>query len=98
MSPHRLHSLFMGFIQYEVSIHSACRIFYFYLQLNKNLISNFESARQYKVSKKQKKLIEKSNQHNTSLRDCDLIRCKLEHQSYTDREMKYACCARIILK
>ena len=63
MSPHNLHSELMDVIQYKISIIYAsvkCGVHSWH---NKDLISNFESSKKDKISKKQKNLIENMNTH-----------------------------------
>ena len=64
----------------------------------KDLIINFEYTQQYRISNKQKKLVESNNKHHISRWACAHLHCQLGQQSYTDWEIQYACIARIILK
>ena len=66
MSPYKLHLLFMGIIQDEVSIRSASRILVVHSQHIKDLISNFEYAQQDIISKNQKNIIKNINHHQIS--------------------------------
>ena len=97
MSHHNLHSELMILIQDEVSIRSAFRKCVVNSRHIKYLICKFEFTQQDRISNKQKKLIERINQHQFSWWDCDLIQFKPGHQSYTNWEMKSACFSMIIL-
>ena len=75
-----LYSEFMAVIQYEVSIHAVPKKYGSQSRHIKDLISNFESAQQDRISNKQKKLVENSNQHQISLWECSHLHCTLGHQ------------------
>ena len=88
----------MSAVQYEVSIRAVPKKYGSQSRLIKDLITQFESAQQDKISNNQKKLVEKSNQHNISRWACYHLLFQLGHQSYTEWELQSACIARILLK
>ena len=98
MSHHNLYSEFMPVIQDEVFIRYAFYIFGVHNINTKGLISNFESTQQDIFSKNHNNMIENRNQHHIYRWDSALLRFSLGHQSYTNWEIKYECCARITLK
>ena len=91
-----LYSELMAVIQDEVCIRAVPKKYGSQYRKIKDLIFKFESVQQYIISKKQKKMIENSNQNQISCCIFDLIHFKPEHQSNTDWEMKYSCCDGII--
>ena len=79
------------------SLHHFCILQIFRPHQNiKDLVSKLESTQQEKVSKNQNNMIGNCNHHQISQRASDILFFSLDHRSYTDWEMKHACCARIL--
>ena len=87
----------MAMIQNEVSIHDMTNKYGSHSQQIKDLITQVESAQQYRISNKQKNLAENSNCNRILQWECAHIRCQFFHKSYTDLELQSACIARILL-
>ena len=98
MSHQKLYLSFMAVIQFEVSIHAVYNKCGSQSRQIKDLITKFEYAQQDRISNKQKKLIENSNQNKISRWSYYHIHCKLGHQSYTEWEIQPACSAKILFK
>ena len=88
----------MTVIQDEVSIRAVPNKYGSQYQQIKDLISKFEFPQQYRISNKQKKLVENSNHNHISWWTCAHLHYELGHHSYTEWEMKSTCCTRILLK
>ena len=77
----QLCSEFMVFILDEASIQIATNKYGSQYQLIKDLITNFESAQQYRISNNQNKLGENSNQHQISRWGFSHLHFQIGHQS-----------------
>ena len=88
----------MSVIQNEVSIRSVPNKYDSQSRQIKDLVTQFESAQQDRISDKQKNLVENSNQNHIFLWSSAHIPCFLDHKSYTEWELQSACITRILLK
>ena len=87
----------MSVIQDEVSIRSALYKFGIQTINIKDLIYRLESTQQDRVSNTQNTMMGNFNQHQIYWWAGYIICFILGHQLYTDWEIKYVCCARILL-
>ena len=87
----------MSVIQDEFFIRSELYKIAIHTKKITDLLPKFESTQQYRVSKNQNNLIGNSNQHHISRWYSALLLFSLGHNVYTDWDMKYSCCARILL-
>ena len=74
----------MSVIQNEVSIRALPNTYGSQSQQIKDLIAQFESTQQDRISNEQKNLVENINQHQISRSECDHLQCQLGNQSYTE--------------
>ena len=97
MYHHKLESEFMPVIYDEVFIRYVFNKLFVHTKNTKDLISNFESTQQVRVSEDLNNLIVNYNHHQIYQWDSDIVWFSLEQQSYTDWESKYAYFASIML-
>ena len=96
MYHHKLESEFMPVIYDEVFIRYVFNKLFVHTKNTKDLISNFESTQQVRVSEDLNNWIVNYNHHQIYQWDSDIVWFSLEQQSYTDWESKYAYFASIM--